>query len=109
MFALAQKINAKYTALGDDSPLKVMQSHTWTENAPRVEDGLKHQEEAERLTKKAEETYRLRDAELAAVRETVKASRDLLVGVYRDNPKTLGEFGFVVDDSPRRKKAEAAK
>jgi len=39
----------------------------------------------------------------------VKASRDLLLAVYRDNPKILGEWGFVVDDSVRAKKAAATK
>ena len=36
-------------------------------------------------------------------------SRDLLLALYRDNPKQLGDFGFVVDDAARPAKKPAAK
>lgn len=44
---------------------------------------------------------------LAGITESVKASRDLLLGVYRETPKSLGEFGFEVDDSARATKKQA--
>jgi hypothetical protein len=56
---------------------------------------------AEELKRQAEEAYRQRDLLLGEITESVKASRDLLQGVYRDTPKTLGEYGFEVDDSAR--------
>jgi len=33
--------------------------------------------------------------------ESIKSTRDLLLGIYRDNPKELGQWGFEVDDSVR--------
>jgi hypothetical protein len=44
---------------------------------------------------------------LGEITESIKASRDLLLGVYRDIPKTLGEYGFEVDDSARAAKKQA--
>jgi len=35
------------------------------------------------------------------ITESVRASRDLLLGVYRQTPKALGEFDFEVDDMVR--------
>jgi hypothetical protein len=46
--------------------------------------------------------YRERDAMLKPISETVKASRDLLMGVYRSSPKKLGEWGFMVSDNPSK-------
>jgi len=37
---------------------------------------------------------------------SVKASRDTLVGVYNSNPKKLGDWGFVVNDTPQAKKKD---
>lgn len=36
---------------------------------------------------------------LSSINESAKASRDLLLGVYRETPKALGEYVFEVDDS----------
>jgi len=98
---LATNIYAKHTELGADSPLNSMQSHKWTDNGPNVAACLAKHKLAEELKRQAEEAYRQRDLQLNEITESVKASRDLLLGVYRDNPKSLGGFGFQVDDSAR--------
>jgi len=106
---LAKKIYAKHTAMAATSPLASLQTHTWTVNGPQVANALTLHAQAEDLKRQAEEAYRKRDVLLAEIDQSVKASRDLLLAVYRDNPKILGEWGFEVDDSARAKKAAATK
>jgi hypothetical protein len=36
--------------------------------------------------------------------EALREARDLLLVANRDNPKALGDLGYVVDDSPQRHK-----
>ena len=31
----------------------------------------------------------------------LRSARDVLLGIYRSNPKKAGDFGFTVNDSPR--------
>lgn len=101
---LAAKVYKKHTDLETTSPLNAMVSHNWNTNGPNVNACLQLHKQAEELKRQAEETYRQRDLLLAGITESVKASRDLLLGVYRETPKSLGEFGFEVDDSARAAK-----
>jgi len=98
---LAAKVYQKHIDLADASPLNAMVSHKWSDNGPNVAACLQLHKQAEELKRQAEEAYRQRDLMLVEITESVKASRDLLLGVYRDTPKTLGEYGFEVDDSAR--------
>ncbi len=104
---LAEKIYAKHQADGDASPLKAITSHSWDSNGPRISTGLDFHKDAEDLKAKSELTYRKRDLEVSEVDESIKASRDLLLGIYRDNPKELSQWGFSVSDTPRAAKKEA--
>lgn len=98
---LAAKVYQKHTDLAAASPLNAMVSHKWADNGPNVAPCLELHKQAEELKRKAEETYRQRDLMLNDITESVKASRDLLLGVYRKIPKTLGEYGFEVSDTAR--------
>jgi hypothetical protein len=104
---LAASVYKKHTDLGAASPLNSMVSHKWADNGPNVASCLALHKQAEELKRQAEETYRQRDLLLGEITESVKASRDLLLGVYRETPKTLGEYGFEVDDSVRAAKKQA--
>ncbi len=104
---LAKKVYAKHTAMAATSPLNALQTHTWAVNGPQVANALTLHAQAEDLARQAEEAYRKRDILLAEIDHSLKASRDLLLGVYRDNPKILGEWGFEVNDAVRAKKATA--
>ena len=106
---LAGKVYKKHTILAAASPLKSLQTHTWEVNGPQVANALTFHQQAEDFARQAEEAYRKRDLLLAEINESIKASRDLLLGVYRDNPKILGEWGFVVDDSPKAAKKSEVK
>ena len=104
---LATNVYNKHNELGATSPLNAMVSHKWTDNGPKVATCLTLHKQAEELKRQAEETYRQRDLLLAGITESVKASRDVLLGVYRETPKTLGEYGFQVDDTARASKKKA--
>jgi hypothetical protein len=103
---LAAKVYQKHTDLEDASPLNAMVSHKWADNGPNVATCLQLHKQAEELKRQAEEAYRQRDLLMGEITESVKASRDLLLGVYRETPKSLGEYGFEVDDSPRAAKKQ---
>jgi|GEM_PF-7000887 len=55
------------------------------------------------LAKQAEREYRARDAAMPDMTQALRDARDLLLVANRDNPKALGDFGYVVDDSPQAK------
>lgn len=101
---LAAKVYQKHIDLAAASPLNAMVSHNWNSNGPTVAPCLQLHKQAEELKRQAEEAYRQRDLMLTEITESVKASRDLLLGVYRETPKSLGEYGFEVDDSARAAK-----
>lgn len=98
---LASKIYAKHTSMAATSPLNALQSHTWTANGPEVANAQTLNQQAEEYNRLAEEAYRKRDLLMYEIDESIKSTRDLLLGIYRDNPKELGQWGFEVDDSVR--------
>jgi hypothetical protein len=99
---LAEIIKNKHQADGQLSPLNSLTEHNWATIGPRLEDCVQHHLKAEELKRQMELAYRERDAMLKPISETVKASRDLLMGVYRSSPKKLGEWGFMVSDNPSK-------
>jgi len=102
--SLADKIYQKHKADADASPLKAITSHSWDNNGPRIAKGLEYHKQAEDLKAQSDRTYRKRDLEVDEVDESIKASRDILLGIYRDNPKELSQWGFSVSDTPRAAK-----
>ena len=55
-----------------------------------------------------EQAYGERDKYMDNVDATVRASRDLLLSVFKKNPKTLSEWGMGVHDSPTVKKGKGS-
>jgi hypothetical protein len=55
------------------------------------------------LSKQAEREYRDRDVTMPKVTQALRDARDTLLVANRENPKALGDFGFVIDDSPQDK------
>jgi hypothetical protein len=102
--SLGASIYEKHLADGDASPLKAIISHSWDKAGPEVANGLDQHKQAEDLKSKSELAYRKRDLSLSQVDESIKATRDLLLGIYRENPKELTQWGFSVSDSPRAAK-----
>jgi hypothetical protein len=97
---LLGKVSAKHTDLRADSPLGSLQ---WTEIDAALAEAKSHDEKAADLTKQTEREYRARDAAMPKVTQALRDARDLLLVANRQNPKMLGDFGYVVDDSPQAK------
>jgi hypothetical protein len=106
---LATKITTKHAADGATSPLNALSDDNWTDNGPRLTQAKDLNTQAKQLEKDVENLYKQRDLLLKPVIDTVKASRDLLLGANKKNPKKLGDWGFVVNDSPKAKKKEEPK
>lgn len=104
---LAEKVLNKHGADGEQSPLKLMQSNSWETNGLKVAQALALHNEAEDLKKKSENLNKQRDLLLADVKESVKGSRDVLLGIYRTNPRELGTWGFEVNESVSKPKTDA--
>jgi len=105
---LGSNILKRHTELGDSSPLNTLIANSWAVNGPKVAEGIIKHQNAMELSRKAEVATKERNILLPDITESIKASRDLLLGVYRDNPKKLSEFGFEVSNSTRAVKKKQA-
>ena len=105
---LAKDILKKHTSLGTKSPLAGidMDSFQSQTDVAAAQHAL-----AKDLARQAETATQTRDGALGPQKGTEKpgtvkfflrACRDTLAGQNRGNEKKLGDFGFTVDDSPRR-------
>jgi len=55
------------------------------------------------IYKKGEQFYRQRDVDLPQIKSIVQNSAAVLKSIYAKNPKVLGDYGLVVDDTPKVK------
>ena len=104
---LGKKIYAKHQADGAASPLNAQQDFNWAVEGPKIDPCLKHNDEAEAAAKLAEQHYRQRDVDIPAIRAIVQNSAQILKSIYAKNPKVLGDYGLVVDDTKSVKKPKA--
>lgn len=98
---LAGRVNTKHTTDGPASPLNALHSHKWEETGAKIPEAISLHLKAEDLQRQANLAFRQRDLLLEEIDESIRSSRDLLLGIYRDNPKELSQWGFDVIDSPR--------
>lgn len=104
LLILAQKIYDKHVADGATSPLNAMSDYNWATEGPKVATCKQNNDDAEAAAKKAEQFYRQRDLDLPSVKAIVQNSAAVLKSIYAKNPKVLGDYGLVVDDTPKVKK-----
>ena len=100
---LAELVAKKYVELGANSPLKVLD---WDKQAENVKTALDLHKQAKEYQRLAEQAHEKRDTLVTPLDDLLKQTRDLLKALYRAEPKKLGEFGFVVDESTRKKKVK---
>lgn len=105
LLELANKIYEKHQADGAASPLNAQQDYDWSTEGPKISPCLTNHNKAEEAMKVAERFYKERDNDLPAIRAIVQNSAQLLKSVYAKNPKVLGDYGFVVDDTKKVKKS----
>jgi len=89
------------------SPLSALLTHKWEVNGSQVANAVSMHEQAEDYSRQAEDAYAKRNLLLSEIDKSLKATRDLLLGIYHDNPKELVQWGFEVDDSVRAAKKHA--
>jgi hypothetical protein len=104
---LALTVYKKHQAEGSKSILNELDGYDWAVTGPRIAPCLANHEEAEKMRKKSEELYLLRDVDMDPINKILRASKNILKGKYAKNPKALGDWGFTVDDTPRPKKPKA--
>lgn len=105
----AKKVFEQHQQEGAKSLLNSLDDMDWATIGPKIDYCLLKHQEAVSLEKKMEEAYRERDLSFPEIKEIYNASKNLLKAVYSKNPKKLGEWGFVVDDSPQIKTKKAVK
>jgi len=106
LLALSKLVYSKHQADGASSVLNALQDFNWTDNGPKVAQADALNLQAKELEKQVEKLYQDRDALLKPVEQTLRSSAKLLTGVYKNSPKTLGDWGFEVNDTPQKKKEE---
>lgn len=103
LIALAAAIQDKHTELGKNSPLAMLD---WTTTAGQIKDAGDVQSQIDKLTKQLEKLTEQRNNLLDPLNDFVRSARDVLSGVYRGEMRTLGDFGFEVDITPKTKKSK---
>jgi len=93
---LGMKIYARHCIMGEKSPLLNLQSNSWEENGPEVNNALRLHEliEEESLS---QEYNSIRDELIFKIKASIQASHDLLSNIYSDEPLELGFWGFDIE------------
>jgi 2-succinyl-5-enolpyruvyl-6-hydroxy-3-cyclohexene-1-carboxylate synthase len=112
LLKLAKKISDKHIADAANSPLKGMVDFNWSITQPLIAPAQSNDEQAAALRAKAEEFIGERNKNIPAIEGSIKATRDVLLGLNKKNPKVLGQWGFTVSESvsatPKRKAKPSA-
>lgn len=95
--ALLKEVKAEHERLGEGSPLKGLE---WDKIGPGLARAEEHDVNADQFRKDSERETGERNKDMPLVNESLRAARDILLGVYRSNPKKLVDFGYEVADSP---------
>ncbi|GAA3947276.1 hypothetical protein [Hymenobacter algoricola] len=105
LFKLAGLIYAQHQKLGTKSPLHALEElPSWDEAGPKVVEAQEIQAEIDKQEKNLKILYGKRQQHDDVVRPQTRGTRDLLTGVYSQNLRRLGEFGFEVIEEPEHKK-----
>ncbi|MEL7086169.1 MAG: hypothetical protein AAF268_15355 [Cyanobacteria bacterium P01_A01_bin.3] len=91
---LAQVIQSKDAELGTDSPLALLK---WANKLAAIQSALDAQERAEELRDQLDSAYEERDRRIKELLESIRQSRDVLTGIYRQDMSKLTDFGFTVE------------
>ncbi|SHI31660.1 hypothetical protein SAMN02745146_0504 [Hymenobacter daecheongensis DSM 21074] len=104
LFALDELIYAQHQKLGAKSPLNALEElPSWDEVGPKVAVAQTLQAQIDQLEKDLKNLYGQRQLLLDVFVPQTRSSRDLLTGVYSQNLRRLGEFGFEVIEEAEKK------
>jgi hypothetical protein len=93
---LLKTIKTKHEALAASSPLGGLK---WSVISPSLSTADEKNQLSIQLRRDAETATGARDVEMPVLTEAIRSARDVLMGLNRDNPDALGEFGFDVSDA----------
>lgn len=93
---LLKSIKTKHESLAAASPLGGLK---WNLIAPSLTTADEKNQLSIKLRRDAETATGARDVEMPALTEAIRSARDILMGLNRDNPDALGDFGFDVSDA----------
>ena len=102
--ALLNAIKSKHEEQGTSSPLSGIK---WADINPALAIAKEQHDLSVELRRKAEAATGARDAKMAVVNDALRSARDVLMGLNRDNPDALGDYGFDVADARAAKDAPA--
>jgi hypothetical protein len=106
---LCVSIAAEHKELAKDSPLSILD---WEEVNPIITEADELDDKIGDLNRELEKLTQRRKTLIekpGGLGDFARQSRDVLSGVYRNEMKRLGDFGFDVNDSPKAKKANGPK
>ena len=93
---LAKKVREKHLADGDASPLKVL---NWEMINTTIDEAISSEAEALKLKREKLKMYQQLNRRREAVVNVMRNTRDVLSGVFPDEMKVLGLWGFDVLDN----------
>ena len=106
MLTMAADVYKKHEEEGTSSPLLILDGTDWKVIGPTIEQALALHNEAEIHKRRMETAYRERDLLITPISKGLKASRNLLKAINKENPKRLADWGFEVDDSVKKAKVK---
>ena len=93
---LLKKIKTKHEGLAASSPLGGLK---WSVNSPSLSTADEKNQLSIQLHRDGETATGARDVEIPVLTDAIRSARDVLMGLNRDNPDALGDFGFDVSDA----------
>ena len=106
MLTMAADVYKKHEEEGTSSPLLILDGTDWKVIGPTIEQALALHKEAELHKGRMETAYRERDLLITPISKGLKASRNLLKAINKDNPRRLANWGFEVVDSVKKAKVK---
>jgi len=91
---LGMKVYAIHCVMGIKSPLLALQSNSWEENGPEVNNAMRLHELAQENINLQKGYLFKRDELIIKIKASIQASYDLLSYIYCNNLEDLGYWGF---------------
>lgn len=104
LLTLIQQVRARHEAEGDMSPLRILD---WKALNQLINDAAALEEQAQHLKREKLRVYQQRALRQHEIKLRVRGIRDLLTGIYSEERKGLGMWGFdVLNSSTTRSSTE---
>ncbi len=106
---LCVAVQEEHTRQAAASPLSILK---WDDVSPVITEAEELDNKISSLSRELEkltQRHRLRIEKPDGLADFARKSRDILSGVYRNEMKKLGDFGFDVNDTPKARKTNGTK